>query len=46
MNYASAVFVGGTLCSVIWYFVWGRKNYRGPPTTDDAVMRRSSIIET
>merc|ERR1711939_386938 len=46
MNYASVVFVGGTLASIIWYLVWGRKHYRGPPTQDDDILRRrSSIIE-
>jgi hypothetical protein len=44
MNYASVVFVGGTLISTIWYFVWGRKNYQGPPTQDDEVLRRRSLI--
>jgi amino acid transporter len=32
MNYASVVFFGFSLISVIWYIVWGKKNYRGPPT--------------
>jgi hypothetical protein len=45
MNYASVVLVGGTTISTLWYFVWGRKNYQGPPTTDEAARRRSSIIE-
>jgi len=31
MNYASVVFFGGTMVSAIWYIVWGRKNYQGPP---------------
>jgi hypothetical protein len=44
MNYASAVFVGGTFISTIWYFAWGRKNYRGPPTQDDEVLRRRSLV--
>lgn len=45
MNYACIVFVGGTFISILWYFVWGRKNYTGPPTTDDDVRRRSSLVE-
>ncbi|ETN36764.1 uncharacterized protein HMPREF1541_09042 [Cyphellophora europaea CBS 101466] len=46
MNYGSVVFIGGTVVSALWYFVWGRKNYKGPPTQDDEVLRRrSSIIE-
>lgn len=35
MNYASAVFVGGTAVSAIWYFVWGKTNYHGPPTSGE-----------
>lgn len=30
MNYGSVVFVFGLLVSLVWYFVWGRKNYSGP----------------
>jgi hypothetical protein len=45
MNYASVVFLGGILVSMIWYIVWGRKNYKGPPITDeDEINRRSSIL--
>lgn len=44
MNYASAVFVGGTLVSAIWYFVWGRKHYQGPPAAKEEVERRRSSI--
>jgi hypothetical protein len=45
MNYASVVFVGGTTISGLWYFVWGRKNYEGPPAqADDVQRRRSSIV--
>ncbi|KAI9371079.1 amino acid/polyamine transporter I [Aspergillus egyptiacus] len=32
MNYASVVFVGFVAISAIWYWVWGHKNYVGPPT--------------
>jgi len=47
MNYASVVFVGFIFISTAWYFIWGRKNYRGPPTeAEDVNMRRASIIET
>ncbi|KAL4912053.1 amino acid/polyamine transporter I [Aspergillus aurantiobrunneus] len=35
MNYASVVFVGFVVISAVWYWVWGHKNYAGPPT--DAV---------
>lgn len=44
MNYASAVFVGGTLVSAIWYFVWGRKNYQGPPTKGEEVLSRRRTL--
>jgi hypothetical protein len=32
MNYASVVFFAFTLISLIWYVMWGRKHYAGPPT--------------
>ncbi|KAL2869581.1 putative amino acid permease [Aspergillus lucknowensis] len=32
MNYASVVFVGFVAISAVWYWVWGHKNYVGPPT--------------
>jgi amino acid permease (GABA permease) len=35
MNYASVVFVFAILVSGIWYWVWGHKNYAGPPTHED-----------
>lgn len=45
MNYASVVFVGGVTISAVWYFVWGRKNYQGPPAKEeDIARRRSSVI--
>ena len=28
---ASAVFVGFALISVVWYYISGKKHYRGPP---------------
>ncbi|KAF7536800.1 hypothetical protein G7054_g4210 [Neopestalotiopsis clavispora] len=31
MNYASVVFAGFAAISMIWYAVWGRKNFSGPP---------------
>lgn len=34
VNYAPVVFVAFTLMSAIWYWVWGRKNYQGPPKED------------
>ena len=44
MNYASVVFVGFTAISLAWYFVWGKKNYRGPPTEAEEVARRASVL--
>lgn len=31
MNYASVVFVGFASISVVWYLVYGRKHFKGPP---------------
>jgi hypothetical protein len=31
MNYASAVFAGFAAISMVWYVVWGRKHFSGPP---------------
>ncbi|KAG6083628.1 hypothetical protein E4U15_001900 [Claviceps sp. LM218 group G6] len=31
VNYAPVVFVFATAVSAIWYWVWGHKNYAGPP---------------
>ncbi|RDW88186.1 putative GABA permease [Coleophoma cylindrospora] len=35
MNYASAVFMGFALVSVIWYIISGRKHFTGPPVPAD-----------
>ncbi|AEO70998.1 uncharacterized protein THITE_2122911 [Thermothielavioides terrestris NRRL 8126] len=32
VNYAPVVFVGFVVIALVWYAVWGRKHYRGPPT--------------
>lgn len=43
MNYASVVFVAFFIVATVWYFVWGRKHYAGPPVQDDdAIDRRLS----
>lgn len=34
MNYASAVFAGFALISVVWYFAYARKHFTGPPVED------------
>lgn len=45
MNYASVVFAAFFFIATLWYFVWGKKNYEGPPTHEEAVLeaRRASI---
>ncbi|KAL8976798.1 MAG: hypothetical protein Q9205_007273 [Flavoplaca limonia] len=46
MNYASVVFFAFFVVATAWYFIWGKKNYQGPPTHEDAVLeaRRASVI--
>jgi len=50
MNYASVVFAGFALISVVWYFVRGRKDFTGPPVVQDAdagnvgVSRGGSVV--
>ncbi|KAF2660246.1 amino acid permease-like protein [Lophiostoma macrostomum CBS 122681] len=36
MNYASVVFAGFAAISLAWYFVRGRKDFKGPPVPQDA----------
>ncbi|KAK3112477.1 hypothetical protein LTR53_011231 [Teratosphaeriaceae sp. CCFEE 6253] len=36
MNYASVVFAGFAAISIAWYFIRGRKDFRGPPVIQDA----------
>ncbi|KAF1844195.1 amino acid transporter [Cucurbitaria berberidis CBS 394.84] len=45
-NYASVVLAAVIMVSTIWYFVWGKKNYEGPPTHEDAILeaRRASVV--
>ncbi|KAF2009008.1 amino acid transporter [Aaosphaeria arxii CBS 175.79] len=46
MNYASVVFAAFFLVATVWYFVWGKKNYQGPPVHEDAALqevRRASV---
>ncbi|KAK1910173.1 hypothetical protein P3342_006446 [Pyrenophora teres f. teres] len=45
MNYAAVVLASVVIISTIWYFVWGKKNYEGPPTHEDSVLeaRRASV---
>jgi hypothetical protein len=46
MNYASVVLAAVVVISTAWYFAWGKKNYEGPPTHEDAVLeaRRASMV--
>jgi amino acid transporter len=48
MNYASVVLAAVIVISTIWYFVWGKANYEGPPTHEDAILeaRRASFVST
>ncbi|KAJ5248705.1 Amino acid/polyamine transporter I [Penicillium chermesinum] len=34
MNYASVVFVGFLAIAAVWYLVYARKHYKGPPESD------------
>lgn len=45
MNYAAVVLAFVIVISTLWYFVWGKKNYEGPPTHEDAILeaRRASM---
>lgn len=46
MNYASVVFFAFMLVSSAWYYIWGHKNYSGPPTEEDTLEgRRRSLVE-
>ena len=38
MNYASVVFAGFAFIAVVWYFVYARKNFTGPPVTRDDIL--------
>jgi hypothetical protein len=46
MNYASVVFAGFVFIATGWYFIWGKKNYQGPPTAAETVLeaRRASVV--
>ncbi|EHA54521.1 hypothetical protein MCOR27_008820 [Pyricularia oryzae] len=35
VNYAPVVFVAATIVSGVWYIVWGRENYAGPPVQEE-----------
>lgn len=46
VNYAPVVFVAFVGIASFWYFVWGRKNYAGPPKEEvadvEVAVRRQS----
>lgn len=46
VNYAPVVFVAFVAIASLWYFVWGRKNYAGPPKEEvadvEVAVRRQS----
>ncbi|KAF8512942.1 APC amino acid permease [Hysterangium stoloniferum] len=49
MNYASVITVGVVAFSLVWYFLGGRRHYKGPvsnlPTDKNGDDRRDSVIE-
>lgn len=45
VNYAPVVFVGFVSISAAWYFVWGRKHYRGPPTETIGLLPGQRVVE-
>ncbi|KAL8663233.1 MAG: hypothetical protein Q9168_008130 [Polycauliona sp. 1 TL-2023] len=46
MNYGSVVFFAFFVVATAWYFIWGKKNYSGPPTQEDPILeaRRASVV--
>lgn len=44
MNYASVVFTGFATISVIWYFVRGRKEFKGPPVVRGDAGKGGEVI--
>lgn len=46
MNYASVVFAGFATIAFIWYFVYARKNFKGPPVPrQDIVVPGTAVAE-
>lgn len=48
MNYASVVFAGFAFISIMWYLVYARKHFRGPPlsTLDEDDSKRADATVT
>lgn len=44
MNYASVVFSGFASISVIWYFVYARKHFTGPPVSNEEAHAAASVM--
>ncbi|KAF2749861.1 amino acid transporter [Sporormia fimetaria CBS 119925] len=46
MNYASVVFFAFFCVSTAWYFIWGKKNYQGPPTHEVSQIQARRVSVT
>lgn len=44
MNYASVVFAGFGSISVIWYFVYARKHFTGPPVSKEEAAAATGVM--
>lgn len=44
MNYASVVFAGFALISIIWYFAYARKHFTGPPVSKEEAAAATGIM--
>ncbi|KAF7713119.1 Amino acid permease [Penicillium ucsense] len=44
MNYASVVFAGFAAISIVWYFVYARKHFTGPPVSKEEVMVTAGVM--
>ena len=44
MNYASVVFAGFAAISIVWYFVYARKHFTGPPVSKEEVMATAGVM--
>ena len=45
MNYASVVFAGFAIISIIWYFIHGRKGFNGPPVPQDVEPEEEVVFD-
>lgn len=44
MNYASVVFAGFATISVVWYFVYARKHFTGPPVSKEEAAAATGVM--